>query len=107
MFRYIARSVVVGNCWGGGQVAYKGRRVDGETRDEVLRKTTDMFKDGSLDSGMGFGSLVGAYITIEEIETVTIDAKTFTRSEWTSEIMGEIPEDFDEAIEEFCVDCWH
>ena len=106
MFRYIARSVVVGNCWGGGQVAYKGQRVEGDTRDEVLRKTEDMFKDGSLDSGMGFESLIGAWVEIEEIETVTIDAKTFTRSEWTNEIIGEIPEDFDEVINDYFADCW-
>jgi len=43
-------------------------------------KINEALKDGSIDSGMGYESLIGAMMVIEIIETITIDNKEYNNS---------------------------
>ena len=107
MKKYICRSIVYGNCWGGGQVGYKGELITGNTREEVLKEANERLKDGSLDSGMGFESLVGALCEIEEIETIIVERNEFKHSEFERHEIGEIPDDFVDTMDEFLGECWY
>jgi len=99
--RYVAKGYVLGNYWGGGTGAYPARKVTGETKDAVLAEAKKKLDDGSLDSGMGYESLIGAILDIEEIETVTVDGKEFERSENEIEFIG----DLNESQCSFLTDC--
>ena len=90
MKTYKSTGLVLGNMWGGGTGSYPARMIKAKTRKELIETATKMLKDGSLDSGMGFESLKGALIDIEEIETIEIDGKNYTRTEYDTESIGDL-----------------
>lgn len=90
--RYEAQGCVLGNYWGGGAGSYPTIKIKGDTKEEVLEKATKSLEDGSLDSGMGFESLIGAVLDVTCITTVEIDGKTFTNKENEIESIGNLTE---------------
>lgn len=90
MKTYKATGFVLGKHWGGGLGAYPSRLLQAKTKKTLLKKAKKELKSGGLDSGMGFESLKGALINIEEIETVNIKGKIFNRSEWEGEFIGSL-----------------
>ena len=75
--KFSAKGFVLGNYWGGGQGAYPTIRFTGNTKEELLEKANKALKDGSIDSGMGYQSLIGAILEIKCITKVEIDGKDF------------------------------
>jgi hypothetical protein len=53
-----------------------------------MAKANEALKDGSLDSGMGYESLIGARIDIEVITTIIVDGKEFVNTEYETELIG-------------------
>lgn len=98
--RYEATGNVLGNLWGGGQGGYSASPVNGNTLEELLTKAEDMLADGSLDSGMGFESLIGALLKVSTITTVIIDGKEFTNTEIETYFIGDLSEKEIEFLEE-------
>lgn len=62
--------VVLGNLWGGGRGYYPAAIIAGEFErgEEITMEAAKMLDTGALDSGMGYESLMGAVLAIEEIE---------------------------------------
>lgn len=87
---YYLTGLVYGKNWGGGYGAYPARKLQDKTEQGLLKQAKQALKDGSLDSGMGFESLKGALLTIEEYQTITIEGKQYHRSEFSDEFIGEL-----------------
>ena len=79
---YKAQGYVLGNYWGGGSGAYPTIQFEADSISELNNKIDEALKDGSIDSGMGYESLIGAMMDIEIIETITVNDKEYTRSEF-------------------------
>ena len=91
--RYSATGLVLGNLWGGGQGGYSAKSLTAySTKEELIKDATAMLNDGSLDSGMGFESLIGARLTISKRTTLVIDGKNFVHSEMETEFIGDLKE---------------
>ena len=92
MKKYIARGLVYGNCWGGGRVVYDSETIKADTLKKLFKKATTMLKDGTLDSGMGYESLIGAAFNVEEVETIEKGGKNYSRTEHSTELIGKLSE---------------
>ena len=95
---YAARGHVLGNYWGGGKGSYRTIRLYDTTLDGLLEKCKTALHDGSLDSGMGFASLLGAVIEVVTITTITVGDKEFTNEEIETHIIGELTEEEQEFL---------
>jgi hypothetical protein len=98
--KYKSTGVVFGNYWRGGKGAYPAREIKADSREELLEQAKKGL-DGSLDSGMGYESLIGALIEICKITTIAIDGKHFTNKEYETEFIGDLTEE----EEDFLLEC--
>ena len=98
--KYIAKGLVLGNYWGGGKGSYPTKKLENDDKDELLKEAVNKLEDGSLDSGMGYESLIGAILNIEEIDTKIIDGKEYSRSEFSIESIGILTEEQFDFLEE-------
>lgn len=101
MITYKASGIVLGNYWGGGQGGYKAETLTANSREDLKRQILAGIADGSLDSGMGYESLIGAMMNIETIDTREIDGKTFVASEQEINCYG----DLSEEQQDFLIEC--
>ena len=92
MFNFIATGYVYGYLWGGGMGAYPSERLFAKTKEALLKEAKKLLKSGGLDSGMGYQSLKGALLNIEQIETIKKGKKEYQRSDYSTEIIGELTE---------------
>ena len=99
--KFRSTGYVLGNFWGGGSGAYPTIKLSADTHEELIKQATDALNDGSLDSGMGYESLIGALLTIETIKTVEVDGEEFTRSEFETELIGNLTE----QQQDFLIEC--
>jgi hypothetical protein len=91
--KFTAKGFVLGNYWGGGQGAYPTTRFTANTKEELLEQANKALKDGSIDSGMGYESLVGAILEIKCITKVEIDGQDFFNHEIEEEFIGKLNDD--------------
>ena len=99
--KYISKGIVLGNYWGGGKGAYKAETLTAKTKKDLLAENKKMLGDGSLDSGMGYESLIGARLYITKITTKIIGEKPFTNEETTPHFIGSL----DDKEKEFLLEC--
>jgi hypothetical protein len=90
---FSATGAVLGNYWGGGKGAYEARPVSASSKEELIKLLEQGVEDGSLDSGMGYRSLLGAYMTIKQTTHVTIDGKDFSNDEYEDVVIGNLDEE--------------
>lgn len=95
---YKSTGYVLGNYWGGGTGAYPSKVLTADSKEELLEKAKKSLSDGSLDSGMGYESLIGAVLNIVQTTTVEIDGKDFHNEETHVEIIGELSDDEEEFL---------
>lgn len=97
---YIARGYVWGNLWDSGSGGYPSETLSNDSEDKLLKQANEMLENGSLDSGMGFESLIGVWLNIEEIETIKLsNGKEYHRSEYTVITIGNLSENTIETLE--------
>ena len=84
---------VYGNLWGGGRGAYPAEKLENKTLKGLLKEACKGLKEGSLDSGMGYESLIGAVLEVEEIETITKNGKRYSCSEYNLHTIGKLNEE--------------
>lgn len=77
---YKSRGVLLGNLWGGGTGAYPTITIGEMSLSGFKRQAKKYLDDGSLDSGMGFESLIGAILPVTVTETIKIDNKEYSRN---------------------------
>lgn len=87
-----ARGRVLGNLWGGGEGSYDTIRITGDSLAEVTEKAEQALKNGSLDSGMGFESLIGARMTVVKTTTITVDGLDYSREDDEELVIGNMTE---------------
>ena len=90
MKTYKSSGYVLGYLWGGGLGFYPAREFEAQTKTALIKMNDEALNEGSLDSGMGFQSLKGAFLIIEEIETIIKDGKEYKGSDWSKKILGEL-----------------
>ena len=101
MKRYNAKGFVYGKLWGNGYGAYPSRVImDTNSKGELLKQAAEALKNGNLDSGMGFESLKGAVLEIEEVETVYVGGKEYKRRQHQTEVIGNLSEEELEFLED-------
>ena len=89
--KFNAKGLVYGNYWGGGRGAYPSESFEGHSSLEALMaKARKMLKSGALDSGMGFESLIGAYLVVEEVRSIDQIGETFSRSVYSHHFIGRL-----------------
>jgi hypothetical protein len=97
--RFEVTGIVLGNLWGGQEGSYPARKIKTNTRQEALEKATDMLSDGSLDSGMGFESLIGARLEVKCIETIKIKGKEYENENSETIFAGELTPEQQEFLD--------
>ena len=98
--KYKAKGVVLGNLWGGGKGFYTARTLEAENLSNLKAQIIKGIKTGSLDSGMGYESLIGAVMEITKITEVIIEGKPFINKEAELKSFS-IPTEFEEEAENF------
>jgi hypothetical protein len=100
---YKATGFVLGNYWGGGQGAYPTINFEADTKEALMDKANVALKDGSIDSGMGYESLIGAVLDITEVSTVEVDDESFTNEKYIFDTVGELTNEEYEFLQECCL----
>lgn len=98
--KFKAKGMVLGNLWGGGKGAYPTIEVAADSREEVHSLIKIHLNSGSLDSGMGFESLVGAVMIVTKITRIEVDGLPFSNRQEEVELFG----DLNEFEQEFLLD---
>ena len=98
MITYKATGIVLGNCWGGGTCGYAAETIRATNRASLVQQIENGLKDGSLDSGMGYESLIGAIMVVETIDTRKIDGKVFTAIDYEDEFFGDVTPEQEEML---------
>ena len=83
---YKITGFVYGNLWGGSKGAYPSTTLSGNNINKLLKKANEMLKDKSLDSGMGYESLIGALLTIKTTTTILVKGKEFKNDEYEDKV---------------------
>jgi len=90
MKQYKLTGQVLGKLWGGGEGYYPSREIKGNNRTDVIREAEEALEDGSLDSGMGFERLVGAFLILEIKTIKTVDGVEYYREDYEDINIGGI-----------------
>lgn len=99
--KFESTGLVYGKYWGGGEGAYAARKLEADTKEELLKQANEGL-NGSLDSGMGYKSLIGAILNITKKTTIEIDGKPFVNEETEIEFVGNLTAE----QEDFLLDCY-
>ena len=98
---YHAEGFLLGNLWGGGKGAYPTIKLTSDSIYGIRELAENALSDGSLDSGMGYQSLIGAILNVEIKTEVLIEGKKFINREYDEISIGNI----DEMDIEFLREC--
>lgn len=92
-FSYDSTGLVFGNFWGGGKGSYPARQLHAETLEDLVKQAIDGL-NGSLDSGMGYESLIGAMLFVTKTTTIMAKQKPFIHKEVLSTVfVGDLTDD--------------
>lgn len=97
MKTYTSKGIVWGDLWLGGKGGYEAKTITATTKQKLLAKAKKMLDDGSLDAGMGFASLYGAYLTIRATDTKIIDGKEYVHDDYDYAVIGNLTNEEIEA----------
>lgn len=97
---FTAKGYILGNYWGGGQGSYPTIKFSANTKEELLEQAKKALSDGSLDSGMGYESLIGAILEIKKTTKVEIDGQDFFNHEFEEEFIGKLNDEQAEFLSE-------
>lgn len=100
---YSSSGYVLGNYWGGGKGAYPARQFLADSEEELIKLNEDALKDGSLDSGMGYSSLIGAYLLIRETKSFMYNEEEFKSFNFYPITIGELSDKEIEFLEEITI----
>jgi hypothetical protein len=92
--KFKATGHILGNLWeDDGFGGYRATPIEADTESELIRIASEKLKDGSLDAGAGFESLLGALLVIEKITTIEIDGDIFTNQKFETVFIGDLTKD--------------
>jgi len=88
--KFHSKGFVLGNYWGGGKGSYPARRINADTKEELLETANAMLKSGALDSGMGYKSLIGAVLIITKQSIREYEGKEYRNYEDETVFIGDL-----------------
>ena len=81
---------VLGTLWDNSDGAYGSRPIYGKTLEDITKQAEKGIEDKSLDGGMGFQSLKGAFLTLKIETTKIINGKKFVNTEREGLFVGDL-----------------
>lgn len=91
---WTSTGVVLGNLWGGGQGTYQARKMySALSKEQLLERVKAALENGSLDGGMGFESLVGAYIIIKTTTQIVYKGEPYFNNRHEALYLGNLTEE--------------
>lgn len=96
--RYKATGYCIGNAWGGGRIAYQSVEYKADTMEELKVKVDKGIENGSIDSGMGFESVVGALMFVTKEKSILIGTDTYVNFTYSHEVYGDVTEEEIEVL---------
>ena len=98
---YNSIGMVLGNYWGGGTGSYPAKKLSGfQSKESLIEEAEKRLKEGSLDSGMGYDSLIGAILEIEEVKIIEIEGEEFENKTYSQEFIGKLSDKQQEFLDE-------
>lgn len=98
--KYIAKGLVYGICWGGGEGAYHSKTIVSSSMEDLTKKIMEGIEDGSLDKGMGYERLIGALMRITIKTTIVIDGEDYVNESHANQFFGSLNEKQQDFLEE-------
>lgn len=99
MITYHSRGKVFGNFWGGGAGSYPVKQFTSVvSKEDLIEVNKKALSDGSLDSGMGYESLIGAIIYIDIVTIILHENKPFTNKETDIVFIGNLTDEQKEYL---------
>ena len=96
---YYSTGYVWGKYWGGGEGGYKAENLGPyDTLAELEADATAMVKSGSLDSGMGYESLIGALLLVTHTRTIEVEGEHWTNEQSEMIEIGNLTEEASELL---------
>ena len=97
---YRAKGICLGNLWGGGRGWYPTETYYSDSIDHLMSQLWDGVDKGTIDSGMGFESIIGAVVTVITITEVEVDGLWYSRDDYDVATVGKLElEDVEQAEE--------
>jgi hypothetical protein len=98
---YNSTGIVLGNYWGGGKGSFAATKFSSNiSKEDLIEQNKKALENGSLDSGMGYESLIGALITIKTTSTIIYEGKEFINDEYEDLFIGNLTEEEQEFLNE-------
>lgn len=94
MVTYKAKGVVIGYTWGGGLAGYASENIVTSTLKNTKSEIKRRIEDGTLDSGFGFETVIGAIMKITRIKTIQMNDGLYTNTRDSIHFFGKVPKDF-------------
>ena len=98
---YTASGLVYGLYWGGGSGCYPSINFHSDTYENLMNQINKALEDESIDSGMGFESIKGAFIEILVTTVIEIENIPFKNVESTNDFVGDLTEE----EQDFLLEC--
>jgi hypothetical protein len=101
--RFRATGFVLGAYWGGGAGAYPTISFEADSKEALLEQANVALANGSIDSGMGFESLVGAVLTVTKETVIEFEGDEYVNEKLSLDYIGDMTEEQISFLEEFCL----
>lgn len=88
-----ANGLVYGRDWEFNYGTYPSISFQNDTYEGLLAEASKALANDSIDSGMGFESILGALLEITCITSIEIEEHTFVNNEVTIEFLGDLTEE--------------
>lgn len=104
--RFKGTGFVLGNYWGGGTGAYPTVSFEADSKEALLDQAKVALANGSIDSGMGFESLIGAVLSIKQETSIDIEGDEYVNEKLSLDFIGEMTYEQIEFLVECCLQIW-
>ena len=95
-----ATGLVYGIDWGFNYIAYPSISFQNDSYEGLLAEANKALANESIDSGMGFESIIGALLEITCETSIEIEENTFINYTKTTVFIGDLTEEQQEFLEE-------
>jgi len=75
--KYSAWGICVGNLWGGGQGSFLTRHYHNDDLETMKKEIQKDLRSGTIDSGMGFESMIRATMVIQKVTSIKYKEEIF------------------------------
>jgi hypothetical protein len=96
---------VLGNYWGNRCTsAWATISFEADTKEALLEQAKVALNNGSIDSGMGFESLIGAVLSIKQETSIDIEGDEYVNEKLSLDFIGEMTNEQIEFLENCCLE---